>query len=75
MPWSYAANRLTFGLGLRRATEAFLRRLGREVGREAKRQTRGFPDQFREQFPAAGGKNLRTSFSASSGTPLAVGPE
>jgi hypothetical protein len=42
----------------RKSDEAFLRWLGREIGREAKRQTRGSGEEFRRQLAGGWGNEF-----------------
>jgi hypothetical protein len=42
----------------RRNDETFLRRVGREIGKEAARQIRGFPQEFRGQVTSQWGNEF-----------------
>jgi hypothetical protein len=42
----------------RKSDESFLRKIGKEIGREAARQMRGFPDEFRRQVTGGWGNEF-----------------
>jgi hypothetical protein len=49
--------------------ERGLRKIGREIGKEATRQLRGFPDEFRRQITRGWGKEFARQIFGSSPRP------